>query len=119
MFGLTRPKLPITLEQNKWVDDSFVRLATLLGAGRLLQATVILPAPEHFPDLYDGSEVALQVMFQRIATRNPTRELDRNPARPSAEGRGRVLEVVRVLEVEGGIGGLQPPRASRVRRKLR
>jgi hypothetical protein len=69
LFGLTRPKLPIRLEQKKWVDDSFIRLATLLGAERVLQATVILPAPEPSPDFYDGSEVAGQAVFQRVTTR--------------------------------------------------
>lgn len=68
VFGLRKPKLPITEEHQAWVDKSFLRLASLLGADRLLQATVILPTPEHFPDHYDRSEVALQRMFHRVAT---------------------------------------------------
>jgi hypothetical protein len=68
VFGLTKPKLPITVEQHKWVDSSFVRLGKLLGAQRLLGATVMLPTPEYFPDPYDGSEHALQAMFHRVAT---------------------------------------------------
>jgi len=50
-----------------WVDRSFRRLAGLLGARRLLEATVILPTPEHFPDPYDQTERALRSMFRRVA----------------------------------------------------
>jgi hypothetical protein len=64
MFGLSKPKLPITLEQQQWVDKSFIRLAGLLGVHRLLQATVVLPTPEHFPDCSEG---ALQRMYYRVA----------------------------------------------------
>lgn len=69
MFGLTKPRLPVTEEQRTWIDESFLRLASLLGANRLLNATVVLPTPEHFPDPYDGSECALQRMFARVAVR--------------------------------------------------
>jgi hypothetical protein len=75
VFGLTKPKLPVTQEQRKWVDDSFIRLASILGVQRLLQATVVLPTPEHFPDVFDGSDAALQRMFCRIAT-----QMQVNPA---------------------------------------
>jgi hypothetical protein len=68
MFGLTKPKLPIDPGQQKWVDDAFLRLAAILGAGRLLNATVVLPTPEHFPDPYDRSELALQQIFGRVAS---------------------------------------------------
>jgi hypothetical protein len=68
MFGIGRPKLPISLEQQRWVDDSFVRLADLLGIERLLRATVVLPTPDYFPDAYDRSEAALGRIFFRVAT---------------------------------------------------
>ncbi len=68
MFGLAKPRLPITPEQQRWVDSNFLRLAGLLGAPRLLQATVVFPTPEHFPDPYDRSEAALQRIFARVAT---------------------------------------------------
>lgn len=68
MFGLTKPKLPITPEQRLRIDESFLRLAALLGAHRLLEAAVILPTPEHFPDPYDRSEASLQRLFHRVAT---------------------------------------------------
>src|SRR5580658_5143356 len=68
MFGLTKPKLPITTEQQRWMDRSFLRLAAILGAQRLLQATVVLPTPDHFPDRYDRSELSLRHIFVRVAT---------------------------------------------------
>jgi len=67
VFGLTKPKLPISSEDKEWTDQSFVRLAGLLGSQRLRESTVMLPTPEHFPDPYDGSEESLQVMFRRVA----------------------------------------------------
>lgn len=67
MLGLTKPKLPVSPEKQRWVDNSFLRLAALLGAHRLLQATVVLPTPEHFPDPYDRSEVSLRHIFARVA----------------------------------------------------
>lgn len=75
VFGLSKPKLPITQEQQRWVDNSFLRLASILGAQRLFQATTVLPIPEHFPDPYDRSEIALQRIFSRVATR-----MQMNPA---------------------------------------
>ena len=69
VFGLTKPKLPITEEQRDWIDRSFVRLGGLVGAHRLFDAELMLPTPEHFPDRYDRSEAALQRMFQRMAAR--------------------------------------------------
>jgi hypothetical protein len=75
VFGLTKPKLPVTPEQQRWVDTSFKRLAGLLGTHRLLQCTVILPTPEHFPDPYDRSEIALRRMFYRVAA-----QMQVNPA---------------------------------------
>jgi hypothetical protein len=75
VFGLSKPKLPITPEQQQWADNSFVRLAGLLGAHRLFQATVVLPTSEHFPDPYDRSETALHNMFHRVAT-----QMQVNPA---------------------------------------
>jgi len=69
MFGLLKPKLPIDAEQQEWADHSFVLLGKLLGTRRLLDATVVLPTPEHFPDPYDPSAEALRRMVDRIASR--------------------------------------------------
>jgi hypothetical protein len=65
MFGFS-PKLPVTSEDREWADHAFDRLSLLLGRHRMLEAEVILPTEEHFPDLYDGSKETLEMMFQRI-----------------------------------------------------
>ncbi len=67
MFGLLKPRLPVNEEQREWVDRSFVRLASLLGSDRMLNAIAMTPTPQHFPDPWDESEAALRRMFQRIA----------------------------------------------------
>lgn len=65
MFGI-RPKLPVSEEDRRWVDDGFDRLGCALGWRRMLEAKVILPDAEHFPDPYDKSEAAAERMFSRI-----------------------------------------------------
>ena len=67
VFHLTKPKLPVTEEQQRWTDAGFLRLAKLLGRRRLFESTVVTPTPQHFPDRYDRSEAALQLMFNRVA----------------------------------------------------
>ena len=69
MFGLFKPKPPLDDEQRQWADHSFRRLAILLGSDRLVNATVVLPIEEHFPDPYDQSEEALRRMVDRVAVK--------------------------------------------------
>jgi hypothetical protein len=65
MLGFSR-KLPISDEVREWVDEGFRRLETMLGRCRMLEATVILPAAEHFPDPYDGTPAAAEKVFCRV-----------------------------------------------------
>jgi hypothetical protein len=67
MFGLLKSKLPLDQDQQDWVDQSFRRLGTMLGAKRLLDATVMLPTQECFPDPYDKSEESLRRIVDRVA----------------------------------------------------
>ena len=67
MFGLS-PKLPLPEEQRKWVDRGFERLTKLLGRQRMLDAKLILPDDEYFPDPYDGSKSGVVAMAERVAT---------------------------------------------------
>lgn len=55
MFGFSS-KLPVTDEQRQWVDEGFSRLEQMLGRRRMLEAVVILPTAEYFPDPYDKSQ---------------------------------------------------------------
>lgn len=65
MLGFS-PKLPISDEERLWVDQGFVRLEKILGRRRMLEAKVILPVAEHFPDHYDKTPAALEKLFQRV-----------------------------------------------------
>jgi len=65
MLGFSR-KLPVTEEERQWVDEGFVRLGQLLGRSRMLEATVILPNAEHFPDDYDRTPASAEILFQRM-----------------------------------------------------
>lgn len=67
MFGRFKPRLPITEEQRLWVDQSFLRLAAMLGKDRMMDAPVFLPIPQHFPDPWERSEAGLRRMFERVA----------------------------------------------------
>lgn len=67
MLGL-RPKLPITDDERQWVDEGFGRLEKLLGRQRMLQAKVILPTAEHFPDFYDKTPATAEMLFQRVCS---------------------------------------------------
>jgi hypothetical protein len=93
VFGLTRPKLPSTEEKQRWIDGSFLRLASLVGAQRLLEATVALPKPKPdadgfiwhprpgYPD-QEISEpdaqgrVAYKIHMTTTASQLPSRETD-------------------------------------------
>lgn len=66
MFGRAA-KPPVSEEDRLWVDEGFGRLAQLLGRKRMLEARVMRPTAEDFPDRFDGSEAALQLMFWRVA----------------------------------------------------
>jgi len=65
MLGLS-PKLPVSDEERQWVDDGFRRLERMLGRGRMLEAEVVLPTAEHFPDPYDKTPATVEKLFQRV-----------------------------------------------------
>jgi hypothetical protein len=65
MLGLP-PKLPVSDEERQWVDDGFRRLEKLLGRRRMLDARVVLPTAEDFPDPYDKTPAAAEKLFCRV-----------------------------------------------------
>jgi len=67
MFGLA-PKLPISDNERQWVDDGFRRLDTVLGRPRMLDAEVILPSVEYFPDNYDRTPASAEALFRRVCS---------------------------------------------------
>jgi hypothetical protein len=65
MFGFS-PKLPISEEDRLWVNEGFRRLERLLDRRRMLEATVITPTAEDFPDPYDKTTEAAEKLFSRV-----------------------------------------------------
>jgi hypothetical protein len=65
MLGFS-PKLPVSDEDRRWVDAGFRRLERLLGRRRMLEAKVVLPTAEDFPDPYDGTPAAAEMLFCRV-----------------------------------------------------
>jgi hypothetical protein len=65
MFG-SSPKLPVRQEDQLWVDEGFRRLEKLLGRQRMMQAKVVLPDAEDFPDPFDKTAAAAELLFQRV-----------------------------------------------------
>lgn len=67
MLGL-RPKLPVSDEDRQWVDDGFVRLEKLVGRHRMLEAKVVLPTAEDFPDPYEPTAASVERLFSRVCS---------------------------------------------------
>jgi hypothetical protein len=65
MLGFA-PKLPVTEQQRQWVDEGFRRLEKMLGHRRMIDAAVVLPTAEHFPDPFDRTPAAAGKLFERV-----------------------------------------------------
>jgi len=59
-------KLPVSDEDRQWVDEGFHRLERLVGRLRMLEAKVVLPTAEDFPDAYDATPAAAELLFCRV-----------------------------------------------------
>ncbi len=65
MLGFA-PKLPVSDQERLWVDEGFRRLEKMLGQRRMLEAKVVLPTAEDFPDPYDDSPMAAKKLCRRV-----------------------------------------------------
>jgi hypothetical protein len=65
-FWVSPAKLPVSDEDRQWVDEGFRRLESLLGRQRMLEAKVVLPTVEDFPDPYYGTAAAAELLFCRV-----------------------------------------------------
>src|SRR5262249_30786544 len=59
-------QLPVGDEERQWIDEGFSRLEKLLGRRRMLDARVVLPTAEHFPDPYDKTPATAEDLFRRV-----------------------------------------------------
>jgi hypothetical protein len=65
MLGFA-PKLPISDEERLWVDEGFRRLERMLGRRRMIDAKVVLPSAQDFPEPYDKSAASAELLFRRV-----------------------------------------------------
>jgi hypothetical protein len=65
MLGFS-PKLPVSDEARRWVDEGFQRLERMLGRSRMIEAKAVLPTPDDFPDYFDRTAETAEPLFQRI-----------------------------------------------------
>jgi len=60
------PKLPVSEEDRIWVNEGFRRLEKVVGRRRMLEAKVVEPTAEDFPDPYGQSAEAVEKLFSRV-----------------------------------------------------
>jgi len=65
MFWET-PKLPVTEDQQKWIDESFRWLLQTFGETGFLAHRTILPEPAFFPDKYRGTQDCVLTLVKRV-----------------------------------------------------
>src|SRR5688500_960637 len=66
MFGWFTPRQPLPTAEKVLAERRMKRLAGLLTFDRLLNAPVVLPTPEFFPDPFQGDEASAAALFRRV-----------------------------------------------------
>ncbi len=66
MFGLFRPRCPVPEEERQWLEERWRWLEDAFGASAPVEATVVLPTADFFPDAYEPSPDAALVLFERV-----------------------------------------------------
>lgn len=65
-MGLFAAKCPLEADAKLWVEQRLCWLAEVLGFQRMLQAPIVLPTPEWFPERYKPTEESIDVVFHRV-----------------------------------------------------
>jgi hypothetical protein len=60
------PRCPVKTQEKVWIEERMEWLCQEFSYERMAHATVVLPTKEFFPDAYDGSEVALRKLLDRV-----------------------------------------------------
>jgi hypothetical protein len=66
MFGLFAPRAPLDSWEKAWTETRLCWLADKLGFHRLLEAQVVLPTPEFFPEAYGGTPDHVQRLLDQL-----------------------------------------------------
>jgi hypothetical protein len=59
------PKLPVSLEQQTWIESSFAHLTELFGKEWVMKAPLVLPTEQHFPRKWEASQAWAEFAFDR------------------------------------------------------
>ena len=60
------PKCPVEAEDKAWIEESMLWLIEEFGADTLLNAAVVLPTDEFFPDEFSGDEDDVPALVNRV-----------------------------------------------------
>jgi hypothetical protein len=66
MFGWFRPTCPCDPVAKRWVEERLRWLSKQFGLHILLEQPIVLPTPEFFPDVYDGTPNTAKCLFRRV-----------------------------------------------------
>lgn len=108
MLGWFAPKCPVDTQEKAWTETRMHWLAERFGIDRLLQAEVILPTEQFFPDPYQGTPDDVRDFFVRLCgymeidPQSLDLEIRPNEELPGASGQYQTGEraLIRVAESE-------------------
>jgi hypothetical protein len=66
VFGLFGPKCPVNTWEKAWTETRMLWLARALGIKRCLEAEIVLPTDDYFPEAYSGSFEDVRRMFNSV-----------------------------------------------------
>jgi hypothetical protein len=66
MWGWPKPKCPLGTWEKTWIETRMRWLADRFGIDRLIDATVLVPTADHFPEPYEGTETDARRLMSRI-----------------------------------------------------
>src|SRR5262245_27440611 len=66
MFGWFAPKCPLATWEKTWTETRMRWLADHFGIDQLLNAEVVLPTEEYFPDSFKGNPGGARKMLHRL-----------------------------------------------------
>jgi len=61
-----KPKLPVEPKMREWVDSSMQRFTEMFGSEAITWATTVVPTEACFPDDWDGTAIAAELLFSRV-----------------------------------------------------
>lgn len=66
MFKLFRPRCPVDVQEKTWTELAMKWLVDALGHKRLLEAVVVEPTAEFFPEPFTPTEGAIRALVARV-----------------------------------------------------